>query len=451
MRDRDDEKKEKDEEGNTVITGVRTFGDKYMDALLPNFMDNILGIGTIFTNMVNDSTSNMGSSDLSIAALQNFSRFIKQVQKLGDVDEDGNITSADPYKIAYYGMQTISNLTGIGFGGLVRDGYAAVETIMSYANADELTGTAWDSHVPLDKRINAAEKNYVVKKMESGQGSRKVNSKVWKALLYEAYVIDGNSFGANFQKVSDAMIRTGGSADYVVTAFKDVFGKNDQRVTEAATAMNNGDFDTASRLMDEMANDGLGMKVVTSMVNTKYNAMQPAEDKEATFTQDALDTLAEEKVSTNPIKSAIKDKVAGGTITDEQAISQLVKNGLAEDNNAAYWMVKEWKSGGESFSKYGAAKEAVSGGDRKAVKAAVKELVDHGVELKQIKSEIITPVLKPLYMDATSKDAENAAYNMADDALLAAGMTDAEERKEYLNDNWVYKKYPERKPGKKKK
>ena len=44
MRDDDDEKKEKDESGKTVTVGVRGFGQKYLEAFLPNLLDNATGL-----------------------------------------------------------------------------------------------------------------------------------------------------------------------------------------------------------------------------------------------------------------------------------------------------------------------------------------------------------------------------------------------------------------------
>lgn len=438
MRDRGNEKKEKDEEGNTVITGVRTYWDKVSEAFLGNFADNIFGIGTIFTNFINESVSTTGSGDLTLASLQNFVRFMKQVVKIGQVDEEGNPVPIDAYKTAYYGAQTISNITGVGIGGLVRDAYGMVDTVIESVTSGDMGGNAWDSHLPLEKRVSAAEKNYAVKKYD-GQGDRKVNSKLWKTLLYEAYVQDGNSFGSNFQMVSDAMIRTGGSADYVASAFKTMYGDNDARVTEAAEAMNSGDFDKASAIMTEMAKNGLGMKAVASMVNTKYNAMQPKESAEAGSTQDALSSLSVEKVSSDPIKAAIKDKVESNGISDTQAISQLVKNGISKDKDEAYWLVKGWQRGDESFSKYTDARNSATKGDRKALNEAVKVMVQHGVDADGIKTEICGKILKKTYLAAgAGSSAETNAWNMADDALRLAGLDEAA-RSKYLK-NWQKEK-----------
>ena len=87
-------------------------------------------------------------------------------------------------------------------------------------------------------------------------------------------------------------------------------------------------------------------------------------------------------------KSAIEEAYANGYISAEQAQQYLMDNGVAEDEDAAYFMVKSFDGEG----KYDAVVDAAMAGDTTAYKAGMDELEEHGVREKdaysKVKSEI---------------------------------------------------------------
>ena len=87
----------------------------------------------------------------------------------------------------------------------------------------------------------------------------------------------------------------------------------------------------------------------------------------------------------NEIKYAYQD----GYLTDDEAAAELLKLGLVDNEDEAYWLIQGWEAG-DGYSKYDAILDAVrNGGD---IKAAMTELTSHGYKetdvLSQVKSKI---------------------------------------------------------------
>ena len=87
----------------------------------------------------------------------------------------------------------------------------------------------------------------------------------------------------------------------------------------------------------------------------------------------------------NEIKYAYQD----GYLTAEEAAAELLKQGLVDNEDEAYWTVQGWEAG-EGYSRYDAIYDVVrNGGD---FKAAMDELTSHGYEkddvLSQVKGQI---------------------------------------------------------------
>ena len=123
---------------------------------------------------------------------------------------------------------------------------------------------------------------------------------------------------------------------------------------------------------------GLPMAAATREIVTAWNnivgAMAPSM-KIKTYEPGAL----------AQIKYAYED----GYLTDDEAIAELIEQGLVDTEAEAYWTVQGWEAG-EGYSRYDAIFDAVrNGGD---INAAVGELTSHGYKAKdvlsQIKSEI---------------------------------------------------------------
>ena len=123
---------------------------------------------------------------------------------------------------------------------------------------------------------------------------------------------------------------------------------------------------------------GLPMAAATREIVTAWNnavgAMAPS-----------LKIKTYEPGEMNEIKYAYQD----GYLTAEEAMEQLLQQGLVDNEDEAYWTVQGWEAG-EGYSRYDAIFEAVRNGA--SIDAAMAELTTHGYKeddvLSQVKSKI---------------------------------------------------------------
>ena len=83
----------------------------------------------------------------------------------------------------------------------------------------------------------------------------------------------------------------------------------------------------------------------------------------------------------NEIKYAYQD----GYLTDEEAITQLLQQGLVDTEDEAYWTIQGWEAG-DGYSRYDAIYDAVRNGGN--IDAAMAELTSHGYKEKDVRSQI---------------------------------------------------------------
>lgn len=317
LRDRDNEKK--DEDGN--IIGVRTGMDKWLDALGGNFIENMMGIGSIFTNALQSAFSYTSSGDLTTQWMSDLAGALKELQKGSEAELD---------KAFYKMTRSASALTGIGFGSLVRDVTAIRDASTEYFARDSLAGAAWDKSLPFATRVAAAEKNYVMKKQGDG---RKENSEIYYDLMMDAYYTGG--FGEDFATVVDAAIRTGGG-EGIANSFKTKLREAEERVQMAAQALMDGDMTEYSRLYEELCESAVGRRVVASMINSEYSALQEKEEKEPPTSGSIIAELQRDDVATDPREMAANQAysaaVEAGSATQlKQAVSALKAAGVDEE------------------------------------------------------------------------------------------------------------------------
>ena len=92
----------------------------------------------------------------------------------------------------------------------------------------------------------------------------------------------------------------------------------------------------------------------------------------------------------NEIKYAYQD----GYLTFEEAADELVKQGLVDNEDEAYFTISGWEAG-DGYSRYDAVYEAVrTGGD---ISAAMDELVSHGYTEKDVLSQVASQIGKWYY------------------------------------------------------
>ena len=130
---------------------------------------------------------------------------------------------------------------------------------------------------------------------------------------------------------------------------------------------------------------------------------------------------------------SIKHAYLGGALTETEAIDELIKAGEAEDNDEAYWLVKQWETGS---GKYEALKGAIMANDAAAFNSAMSELTANGVEEKTARSEAAS-IIGDLF---NGTDDEPASINAAQaiSMLQRYGGKDSDEANDTVN-LWKFK------------
>lgn len=130
---------------------------------------------------------------------------------------------------------------------------------------------------------------------------------------------------------------------------------------------------------------------------------------------------------------SIKHAYLGGALTETEAIDELIKAGEAEDNDEAYWLVKQWETGSD---KYEDLKAAIMANDAAAFNSAMSELTANGVEEKTARSEA-TSIIGDLF---NGTDDEPASINAAQaiSMLQRYGGKDSDEANDTVN-LWKFK------------
>lgn len=375
LRDRDNEKKEEDEDGKKVIVGVRGFEDKYVDAFLPNLLDNLTGLlpvfSTVITNAFSSDYGTSGGSDLESAALDNAGKSAQYIGK-------GNYERA-----LYYALQAGSNAIGVGAGNVWRDGRALFLTVKDAVERDTLAGTAWDTSKDFATRVKAATKNYVYAREKDENGNytdeRKAAPDLYADLMLVAYYESG--MGKDFQTVAQAALDNGATETGLATKFKNKLRGSSDAVTEAAEAYHAGDMDGMNKYVAEIVGTGIGTKAAYSMIQSREKELYPEkEEKEPGKAEnvveslqseatDALDTTDTAQWSDATEKAATGDAAAIAEL--KKLVEQLRKEGYTEKELTT----KVWTLYGKDY------KAAVWGGDTAAATALEKAMTGVGVGL----------------------------------------------------------------------
>lgn len=375
LRDRDNEKKEEDEDGKKVIVGVRGFEDKYVDALLPNLLDNLTGLLPVFSTVAINAFSSdygaSGGSDLESAALDNAGKSAQYIGK-------GNYERA-----FYYALQAGSNAIGVGAGNVWRDGRALILTVKDAVERDTLAGTAWDTSKDFATRVKAATKNYVYAREKDENGNytdeRKAAPDLYADLMLVAYYESG--MGKDFQTITQAALDNGATEAGLATKFKTKLRGSSDAVTEAAEAYHAGDMDGMNKYVAEIVGTGIGTKAAYSMIQSREKELYPEEkEKEPgkaenvveslqSEAKDALDTTDTTQWSDATEKAATGDAAAIAEL--KKLVEQLRKEGYTDKELTT----KVWTLYGKDY------KAAVWGGDTAAATALEKAMTGAGVGL----------------------------------------------------------------------
>lgn len=160
--------------------------------------------------------------------------------------------------------------------------------------------------------------------------------------------------------------------------------------------------------------------------DTQKAEMEPMSQKERIdYMNEKLQESQDDMIRTN-----IRDGVKAGTVSEADAVRRMVAGGFAEDENDAYWKIREWK-GGDSYAKYDDFLSAVDkGGD---VAKAAKTYLDHGVKADALASTI-TKAYKQQYIAASSAERKRLKKLLLD-AYAAIGYDRKEKEKDI--DKWL--------------
>lgn len=160
--------------------------------------------------------------------------------------------------------------------------------------------------------------------------------------------------------------------------------------------------------------------------DTQKAEMEPmSEQQRIDYMNEKLQESQDDMIRTN-----IRDGVQAGTVSETDAVRRMVAGGFAEDENDAYWKIREWK-GGDDYAKYDEFLSAVDkGGD---VAKAAKEYLDNGVEAETLAREI-TSEYKQQYIAADSAERKRLKKLLLD-AYAAIGYDRKEKEKDI--DKWL--------------
>lgn len=401
MRDDDDEKKEKDENGKTVTVGVRGFGQKYLDAFLPNLLDNATGllplVGNWLGSFITGETYN--SSSMDSALLDSITRMW---QALGKGD----------YEMAWYrGLQVVSNATGLGLGNAYRDGKALFTTLVKTLQRDTLAGTAWDKSKPFATRLQAATKNYVYAKQEGD--SRRASPAVFYDLLLDAWYAGGT--GEEFQQVATAMLETGATVDGIASGFKSRLRGSEELVTKAADAYEQGKYSEYEKHVLELVRLGIGQKAAVSMVDSVLDSRKKAtEEPEAQTWEMLLDELTDDDADLFSTKDLLEAIQRGDQAEADYLLGRLkeskeestIRSGLTEAYRKEY--VAAWEKGDTAAMKkisdlllgldVGYTEESIAKWPRDEMNADYREAVESG-DAGQVRT-VIAAMKKEGYTDS---------------------------------------------------
>ena len=401
MRDDDDEKKEKDESGKTVTVGVRGFGQKYLEAFLPNLLDNATGllplVGNWLGSFITGETYN--SSSMDSALLDSITRMW---QALGKGD----------YEMAWYrGLQVVSNATGLGLGNAYRDGKALFTTLVKTLQRDTLAGTAWDKSKPFATRLQAATKNYVYAKQEGD--SRRASPAVFYDLLLDAWYAGGT--GEEFQQVATAMLETGATVDGIASGFKSRLRGSEELVTKAADAYEQGKYSEYEKHVLALMRLGIGQKAAASMVDSVLDSRKKAtEEPEAQTWEMLLDELTDDDADLFSTKDLLEAIQRGDQAEADYLLGRLkeskeestIRSGLTEAYRKEY--VAAWEKGDTAAMKkisdlllgldVGYTEESIAKWPRDEMNADYREAIESG-DAGQVRT-VIAAMKKEGYTDS---------------------------------------------------
>ena len=289
-----------------------------------------------------------------------------------------------------------------------------------------------------------------IKKMAQGAqavmqgGSYKVDNEGRDILQYPIYNDKPGEMAKNLaQALLFGKTATEEAQRWIESGFKNLSAKETaayQEMTAYEDQRSSFDFVKAIRALDKSAAKKAFLASYTGVSERAkaayyYNVLASDTQKaemEPMSEQQRIDYMNEklQESQDDMIRTNIRDGVQAGTVSETDAVRRMVAGGFAEDENDAYWKIREWK-GGDDYAKYDEFLSAVDkGGD---VAKAAKEYLDNGVEAETLAREI-TSEYKQQYIAADSAERKRLKKLLLD-AYAAIGYDRKEKEKDI--DKWL--------------
>lgn len=289
-----------------------------------------------------------------------------------------------------------------------------------------------------------------IKKMVQGAqavmqgGSYKVDNEGRDILQYPIYNDKPGEMAKNLaQALLFGKTATEEAQGWIESGFKNLSAKETaayQEMTAYEDQRSSFDFVKAIRALDKSAAKKAFLASYTGVSERAkaayyYNVLASDTQKaemEPMSEQQRIDYMNEklQESQDDMIRTNIRDGVKAGTVSETDAVRRMVAGGFAEDENDAYWKIREWK-GGDDYAKYDEFLSAVDkGGD---VEKAAKTYLDHGVKADALASTI-TKAYKQQYIAASSAERKRLKKLLLD-AYAAIGYDRKEKEKDI--DKWL--------------
>ena len=289
-----------------------------------------------------------------------------------------------------------------------------------------------------------------IKKMAQGAqavmqgGSYKADNEGRDILQYPVYNDKPGEMAKNLaQALLFGKTATEEAQGWIESGFKNLSAKETaayQEMTAYEDQRSSFDFVKAIRALDKSAAKKAFLASYTGVSERAkaayyYNVLASDTQKaemEPMSEQQRIDYMNEklQESQDDMIRTNIRDGVQAGTVSETDAVRRMVAGGFAEDENDAYWKIREWK-GGDDYAKYDEFLSAVDkSGD---VAKAAKTYLDHGVKADALASTI-TKAYKQQYIAASSAERKRLKKLLLD-AYAAIGYDRKEKEKDI--DKWL--------------
>lgn len=289
-----------------------------------------------------------------------------------------------------------------------------------------------------------------IKKMAQGAqavvqgGSYKADNEGRDILQYPIYNDKPGEMAKNLaQALLFGKTATEEAQGWIESGFKNLSAKETaayQEMTAYEDQRSSFDFVKAIRALDKSAAKKAFLASYTGVSERAkaayyYNVLASDTQKaemEPMSEQQRIDYMNEklQESQDDMIRTNIRDGVQAGTVSEADAVRRMVAGGFAEDENDAYWKIREWK-GGDDYAKYDEFLSAVDkSGD---VAKAAKTYLDHGVKADALASTI-TKAYKQQYIAASSAERKRLKKLLLD-AYAAIGYDRKEKEKDI--DKWL--------------